>query len=66
MLSPTASNAPAWKDTHPAAWNVPGRDGAGPGVGVGGAAGWGAAAVGEAAALESVGKRGRVGCGGIW
>ena len=25
MLSPTASNAPARKDTHPAAWNVPGR-----------------------------------------
>jgi len=23
MLSPTASNAPARKDTHPAAWNVP-------------------------------------------
>ena len=23
MLSPTASNAPAWKDTHPAARNVP-------------------------------------------
>ena len=25
MLSPTASNAPGWKDTHPAAWNVPDR-----------------------------------------
>ena len=23
MLSPTASNAPARKDTHPATWNVP-------------------------------------------
>ena len=23
MLSPTASNAPGWKDTHPAARNVP-------------------------------------------
>jgi len=23
MLSPTASNAPGRKDTHPAAWNVP-------------------------------------------
>ena len=23
MLSPTASNAPARKDTHPAVWNVP-------------------------------------------
>ena len=25
LLSPTASNAPGGKDTHPAAWNVPGR-----------------------------------------
>ena len=23
MLSPTASNAPGWNETHPAAWNVP-------------------------------------------
>ena len=25
LLSPTASNAPGRKDTHLAAWNVPGR-----------------------------------------
>ena len=23
MLSPAASNAPDWNETHPAAWNVP-------------------------------------------
>ena len=33
MLSPTASNAPARKDTHPDARNVPDRSGAGPGGG---------------------------------
>ena len=64
MLSPTASNAPGRSETRPAAWNVPGRDGASPGGGVGGAAGWGAAAVCEAAALESAGKCGRLECGG--
>ena len=26
LLSPTASNAPNWNETHPAAWNVPGWD----------------------------------------
>ena len=25
LLSPTASNAPDWNETHPSAWNVPGR-----------------------------------------
>ena len=25
LLSPTASNAPDLNETHPAAWNVPGR-----------------------------------------
>ena len=33
LLSPTASNAPDWNETHPSAWNVPGRSpypGAGP------------------------------------
>ena len=38
LLSPTASNAPGWKDTHPAARNVPvvggGASATAPGVAV--------------------------------
>ena len=63
MLFPTASNAPARKDTHPAARNVPGRVGGGPGIGgqarsvgvalvqdvAGYVDSWGAAAFGEEA-----------------
>ena len=47
LLSPTASNAPARKDTHPAAWNAPARKDTHP-------AAWNAPLVGDGQLDEGV------------